>query len=151
MMMMNMKQTLQNALTAAMKAKDEDTKRTLRLVMTAIKFAEIEKGDEIDDQRVLSILQKELKTRQDAILEAKQANRTDLIETAEKEMVILNLFLPQRMDEEELVDLIKNVIAETGASSLRDMGEVMKILMPKVAGRASGQDASKIVKELLQN
>jgi uncharacterized protein YqeY len=150
-MMMNLQQTLQNALTAAMKARDEDTKRTLRLVMTAIKFAEIEKGSEIDDQRVLAILQKELKTRQDAIQEAKRANRNDLIETAEKEMAIINLFLPQRMDEEELVDLAKNVIAETGASSLRDMGEVMKILMPKVAGRASGQDASKIVKELLNN
>jgi uncharacterized protein YqeY len=150
-MMMIMKQTIQNALTAAMKAKDEDTKRTLRLVMTTIKFAEIEKGGEIDDQRVLSILQKELKTRQDAIEEAKQANRTDLIETAEKEIVILNLFLPQRMEEEALVELAKNVISETGASTLRDMGEVMKILMPKLAGRASGQDASKIVKELLQN
>jgi uncharacterized protein len=146
-----MKQTIQSALTAAMKAKDEDTKRTLRLVMTAIKFAEIEKGGEIDDQRVLSILQKELKTRQDAIQEAKQANRTDLIETAEKEIVILNRFLPQRIDEEDLVELAKNVIAETGASTLRDMGEVMKILIPKLAGRASGQDASKIVKELLQN
>lgn len=150
-MLMIMKQTIQSALTAAMKAKDEDTKRTLRLVMTAIKFAEIEKGGEIDDQQVLSILQKELKTRQDAIQEAKRANRTDLIETAEKEIGILNLFLPQRMEEEELVELAKNIIAETGASTLRDMGEVMKILMPKLAGRASGQDASKIVKELLQN
>ena len=150
-MMMNMKQTIQNRLTAAMKAKDEDTKRTLRLVMTAIKFAEVEKGGEIDDQRILGILQKELKTRQDAIQEAKQANRHDLIEAAEKEIVILNRFLPQRMDEKELVELAKNVIAETGASTLRDMGEVMKILMPKLAGRASGQEASKIVKELLHN
>jgi uncharacterized protein len=149
--MMLMKQTIQNELTAAMKAKDEDTKRTLRLVMTAIKFAEIEKGGEIDDQRVISILQKELKTRQDAIQDAKQANRTDLVETAEKEIVILNRFLPQRMDQEELIELAKSVIAETGASTLRDMGEVMKILMVKVAGRASGQDTSKIVKELLQN
>jgi uncharacterized protein len=148
---MNMKQTIQSALTTAMKAKDEDTKRTLRLVMTAIKFADIEKGGEIDDQRILSILQKEVKTRQDAIQEAKRAHRTDLIETAEKEIVILNRFLPQRMDEEELVELAKSVISETGASTLRDMGEVMKILMPKLAGRASGQDASKIVRELLQN
>jgi uncharacterized protein len=148
---MIMKQTIQNALTAAMKAKDEDTKRTLRLVMTTIKFAEIEKGGDIDDQQVLSILQKEVKTRQDAIEEAKQVNRTDLIEAAEKEIVILNRFLPQRMSAEELIELAKNVISETGASTLRDMGEVMKILMPKLAGRASGQDASKIVRELLQN
>lgn len=146
-----MKQTIQSALTAAMKAKDEDTKRTLRLVMTSIKFTEVEKGGEIDDQQVLSILQKELKTRQDAIHEAKQANRNDLIVTAEKEIVVLNRFLPQRMDESELVELAKSVIAETGASTLRDMGKVMKILMPKLAGRASGQDASKIVSALLQN
>jgi uncharacterized protein len=150
-MMMNMKQALQNALTAAMKAKDEGTKRTLRLVMTTIKFAEIEKGGKIDDQQVLGILQKEVKTRQDAIQEAKQANRTDLIEAAEKEIVILNRFLPKRMDDDELVDLARTVIEEAGASTLRDMGEVMKILMPKVEGRAFGQDVSKIVRELLQN
>ena len=146
-----MKQELQNALTAAMKARDEDTKRTLRLVLSSIKLAEVEVGSELDESRILAILQKELKTREDTIEEAKSANRDDLVLSAEKEIAVLNRFLPQQMDEQELKALAKNVIEETGASSLRDMGVVMKNLMPKLEGRASGQDASRVVKDLLQN
>lgn len=148
---MNKKQEIQKALTAAMKARDEDTKRTLRLVMSTIKLAEVEEGGEIDDDRILSILQKEVKTREDSIEEAKQADRKDLIDTANREIQILNLFLPQQMTEEELRDLAKEVIEETGAESMQDMGKVMKTLIPKLEGRASGQDASKAVREYLQN
>lgn len=148
---MNKKQEIQKALTAAMKARDEDTKRTLRLVMSSIKLAEVEEGGEIDESRILGILQKELKTREDAIEEAKTANRKDLVEAAEREIGILNRFLPQQLDKDELRKLAKKTIEETGASSMRDMGDVMKNLMPKLSGRASGQDASKVVRELLQN
>lgn len=148
---MNKKQEIQQALTAAMKAKDEDTKRTLRLVMSAIKMAEVESGGELDDNRVLSILQKEVKTREDVIAESEKANRPDLVEAAKKEMAILNTFLPQQMSADELKALAQEAITETGAASMRDMGEVMKILMPKLQGRASGADASKAVRELLQN
>lgn len=148
---MKLKNEIQTALTAAMKARDEDTKRTLRLVMSAIKLSEIEERGELDTSRILSILQKEVKTREDSILEAKQARREDLIKAAEKEIEILNQFLPKQMKEDELKKLAKQVIEETGATSMRDMGEVMKNLMPKLEGRASGQDASKIVRELLQD
>ncbi len=148
---MNKKQELQKALTAAMKAKDEDTKRTLRLAKSTIKLAEVEEGDEIDDTRILSILQKEVKTREDSIEEAKQAGREDLVETAKREIQILNQFLPRQMTSDELCDLAKIVIEETGAESMKDMGKVMQNLMPKLEGRASGQDASKAVRELLQN
>ncbi len=150
-MTMNKKQEIQKALTTAMKEQDEDTKRTLRLVMSSIKLSEVAEGGEIDDSRVLSLLQKEVKTREDAIDEAKQANREDLIESARKEITILNKFLPQQMDEGELSQLAQTVIDETGASNMSDMGDVMKQLMPKLQGRASGQEASKIVRELLQN
>ena len=148
---MNKKQEIQQALTAAMKAKDEDTKRTLRLVMSAIKMAEVEANSELDDSRILAILQKEVKTREDIIAESKQANRADLVEAAEKEMAILNNFLPQQMDPAELKALAQGVIAELGATTMRDMGEVMKHLVPKLEGRASGSDASKAVREILQN
>jgi hypothetical protein len=148
---MNKKQEIQQALTAAMKARDEDTKRTLRLVMSAIKMAEVELGGELDDNRVLGILQKEVKTREDIIAESEKANRPDLVEAAKKEMAILNTFLPQQMDVEALKVLVQEAIAETGATGMRDMGEVMKVLMPKLQGRASGSDASKAVRELLQN
>ncbi len=149
-MTMDLKNTLQTALTAAMKARDEDTKRTLRLVMTSIKLAEVDQGGKIDDARVLGILQKEVKTRQDSIEEARRANRDDLIDAANREIAILENFLPKQMSEDELIQLARETIAETNASGMQAMGEVMKNLMPKLAGRASGQQASKIVRDLLQ-
>lgn len=149
-MTMDLKNTLQKALTAAMKARDEDTKRTLRLVMTAIKLAEVDQGGEIDDARVLGILQKEVKTRQDSIEEARRANRDDLIEAANRDIAILETFLPKQLSEDELIELARETIDETNASGMQAMGDVMKNLMPKLAGRASGQQASKIVRDLLQ-
>jgi uncharacterized protein YqeY len=148
---MILKNKLQTALTAAMKARDEDTKRTLRLVMSSIKLAEVEERGDLDSSRIIGILQKEVKTREDAIDEAKQASRHDLIAAAEKEIAILNQFLPKQLDDEELKIIAKDVIEEIGATSMRDMGAVMKIMIPKLEGRASGQDASRIVRELLQN
>jgi len=150
-MTMKLKNQIQTALTAAMKAKDEDTKRTLRLVMSSIKLAEVEELGELDPSRILGILQKEVKTREDSIQEAQVAGRQDLIEQAKREIEILNQFLPKQMDEEELRQAAREVIEETGASSMRDMGSVMKNLMPKLEGRASGQEASRTVRELLQN
>ena len=147
---MNKKQEIQQALTAAMKARDEDTKRTLRLVMSAVKLAEVEAGEELDDARILGILQKEVKTREDMIEEAQKANRDDLIQAAQRELDILGKFLPQQMSLDELKTLAKSVIEEVGAAEMRDMGKVMNLLMPKLEGRASGQDASKAVRELLQ-
>lgn len=147
---MNKKQELQSALTTAMKAKDEVSKQTIRLVLSSIKLAEVEAGDEIDNARILAILQKEVKTREDAIEEAKQAQREDLVSKAEAEIKILNHFLPQQMDPAELRSLAQEIIKEIGASGMSDMGKIMKIMMPKLEGRASGQDASKIVRELLQ-
>ncbi len=148
---MKLQQELQNALTTAMKSRNEDSKRTLRLALTAIKLAEVEDRKELDDVRVLSILQKEIKTREDTIVEARAAHRPDLVESAEKEITILQSFLPKQMEESELLALTQEVINQTGATSIRDMGAVMKILIPKLEGRASGQDASKAVRELLQN
>ena len=147
---MNKKQEIQTALTTAMKARDEDTKRTLRLVMSSVKLAEVETGQELDDARLLSILQKEVKTREDMIEEAKKAGRDDLLEAAQRELDILGQFLPQQMNSDELNALAKSAIEEAGATEMRDMGKVMSLLMPKLEGRASGQDASKAVRELLQ-
>jgi len=148
---MTLKQTMQEALTKAMKTQDEDTKRTMRLVLSEIKLVEVEDGGEIDDSRILSILQKELKTREDTIVEAKTVNRIDLINQAKKEIEILSQFLPKQISETELEQLAHLVIDEIGAKSIKDMGIVMKNLIPKLEGRASGQAASKIVRNLLSN
>ena len=148
---MTLKQTMQEALTKAMKTQDEDTKRTMRLVLSEIKLVEVEDGGEIDDSRILSILQKELKTREDTIVEAKTVNRIDLINQAKKEIEILSQFLPKQISETELEQLAHLVIDEIGAKSIKDMGIVMKNLIPKLEGRASGQAASKIVRNLLSD
>jgi uncharacterized protein YqeY len=147
---MDKKQEIQTALTAAMKARDEDTKRTLRLVMAAVKLAEVETGQELDDARILSILQKEVKTREDMIAEANKAGRDDLRQAAERELDILGQFLPKQMSADELAALAKSAIEEAGATEMKDMGKVMGLLIPRLEGRASGQDASKAVRELLQ-
>jgi uncharacterized protein YqeY len=147
---MDKKQEIQTALTAAMKARDEDTKRTLRLVMAAVKLAEVETGQELDDARILSILQKEVKTREDMIAEANKAGRDDLRQAAERELDILGQFLPKQINADELATLAKSAIEEAGATEMKDMGKVMGLLIPRLEGRASGQDASKAVRELLQ-
>ena len=103
----------------------------------------------MDDLAVVALIQKEIKNRREAIEEAKKANRPDLIEENEAEIKVLEVFLPQAMPAEELRALVQAAIAETGASAPSDMGKVMKIVMPKVAGRAPNDMISSTVKELL--
>jgi uncharacterized protein YqeY len=147
---MNKKQEIQQSLTAAMKSRDEATKRTLRLVLSSIKLAEVETGKELDDERILGILQKEIKTRDDTIEESQHAHREDLVQQAQIEKKILNRFLPEQMSADKLNNLADEIIQNTGAMSMADMGKVMKELLQKLQGRASAQDASKIVRERLQ-
>jgi uncharacterized protein YqeY len=147
---MNTKQKLQDSLKDAMRAKDEPRKRTIRIALSSIKLAEIEKGGELNETAVLAILQKEAKQRHEVIDESKTANRPDLVEEAELEITILQDFLPAQLSEEELKAITQQVIDEVGASSLADMGKVMKVLIPRLEGRASGQEASQMVRDLLQ-
>ena len=134
----------------AMRAKDQVAKRTLTMVRAAIQQAEKDRRADLDETAVLAILQKELKSRQETIGEAKRAGRDDLVTDTEAEIVVLKTFLPESMLEEELRALVEAVIAEVGASAPTDMGKVMKVLLPRVAGRAQGGDISRVVKSLLQ-
>jgi len=141
----------------AMKSGDEIRKRTVRMVLAAIKQAEVDKRSnpadkrtEIDDTAVIALLQKEVKNRREAIEEAKTANRPDLIEENEAEIKVLEAFLPESMPEEEIRAIAQAAITETGAASPADMGKVMKIVMGKVAGRAPNNQISSVVRELLQ-
>ena len=147
---MSMKDKIQVALTTAMKARDELTKIPLRLVMAAIKEAEVGSKDQISDQDVLRIVQKEAKARMDTIADAEKAGRPDLIEQAEAELAILKKFLPEELSDEELAAIVGATIEEVGASSMADMGAVMKALMPKVQGRADGGKVSQLVRLTLQ-
>ncbi len=133
-----------------MRQKDELRKRTLRLALAAIKLAEVEKGAPLDEGALLGIIQKEIKTRQEMIEDARRAGREDLIATAEAEMAVLREFLPPPLDTEALEKLAQETIAAVGAKSMKEMGKVMAALMPKVQGRADGKQVSAIVRRLLQ-
>jgi uncharacterized protein YqeY len=146
---MSLQIQIRDALTNAMKSGDDQRKTTLRMALAEIKNAEIDARGELDDGKVLSILSKEVKARQETIEGAQQANRPDLINKAELEISILNEFLPEQLSVEELRAVVQEAIDEAGASSMADMGRVMGILMPKIQGKADGKEANQIVRELL--
>jgi uncharacterized protein len=141
---------IENDLKDAMRAGDDLRKMTLRLVLSAIKFAEIEKRSEIDEAGVISLVQKEIKSHQETIEDARRAIRPEQEKTSAAQIAILESYLPQQLTLDELENLAKQAIAEVGAGSLREMGAVMKVLMPLVAGRASGDQLSQVVRKLLQ-
>ncbi len=146
---MDIKTQLNESVKDAMKSGDEVRKRTLRMVLAAVKQAEVDKQIQLDDLAVVALIQKEIKNRREAIEEAKKASRPDLVGENEVEITVLEVFLPKAMPAEELRALVQAAIAETGASAPSDMGKVMKIVMPKVAGRAPNDMISGTVKELL--
>ena len=146
---MDIKTQLTESVKDAMKSGDEIRKRTLRMVLAAVKQVEVDKRIEIDDLAVVALIQKEIKNRREAIEEAQKASRSDLIAENEAEIKVLEVFLPKAMPAEELRALVQAAIAETGASVPSDMGKVMKIVMPKVAGRAPNDMISSAVRELL--
>lgn len=146
---MDIKTQLTEAMKRAMKANDDVARRTTRMALAAIKQAEVDKQTTLDEAAVMSLVQKEIKNRREAIEEARKANRADLVDDNEAEIKVLEAFLPKAMDASELKALAQAAIEETGASAPTDMGKVMKVLMPKVAGRAAGDQVSAAVKELL--
>ena len=150
MIPMETKARLETALKDAMRAGDEVRKRTIRMALAAVKQAEIDRQTTVDEAAVIALLQKEIKIRKEALEEARTANRPDLVAAAEAEIVVVNEFLPKGMSEEELRALAEAAIAEAGAASPTDMGKVMKLLMPRVAGRAPGDQISAVVRQLLQ-
>ena len=133
---MDIKTQLNESVKDAMRSGDEVRKRTVRMVLAAVKQVEVDKRIAIDDLAVVALIQKEIKNRREAIEEAKKANRPDLIEENEAEIKVLEVFLPKAMPAEELRALVQAAIDETGAAAPSDMGKVMKVVMPKVAGRA---------------
>lgn len=148
---MTVKEELNQSLKKAMKENDGIKKNTLRVLLTNLKLAEVEKASELDDTAVLSLIQKDIKQHQETIELAVRGNRQDIVEQAKKEILILESFLPPQMSEEEIRQLIIACIKETGAETISDSGKVMRILMPKIAGRASGAQINGILKEYLSN
>ncbi len=146
---MDTKAQLENDLKTAMKSGDDVRRRTIRMVMAAIRQREIDEQTKLDEPAVLAIIQREIKTRRDDIEEAKRANRTDLASASEEEIQVLQGYLPQALTAEELNTIIKEAITESGAASPADMGKVMKLVMPRVGARAPGNQVSTAVREQL--
>lgn len=132
-----------------MKSGDDLRKRTIRMVLAAVKQVEVDKRVELDEMAVTALIQKEVKNRREALEEAKKANREDLVAANESEIKVLEEFLPKAMPADELRALVQAAITETGAAAPSDMGKVMKVVMPKVAGRAPNDAISAMVRELL--
>jgi uncharacterized protein YqeY len=147
--LMNTKTKLESDLKGAMRASDDLRKRTLRMALAAIRMAEVEKGQLLDESAILVILQKEIKTRNESIADAQRANRPDLVISSQAEISVLETYLPKAFTSEELEELARQVIAEVGATNVREMGQVMKVLIPRLQGRAAGDQASQAVRKLL--
>lgn len=147
---MELKTKLQEELKDAMRANDARRKTTIRMALAAIKLAEIDKGTPLDENGVMAILQKEVKSRLESIADAERAGRADLVTEAQGEMAILEEFLPKAFSDDELEALAKQAISAAGATSLKEMGQVMKLLMPQLQGKASGERASQVVRGLLE-
>jgi uncharacterized protein YqeY len=145
------KETIEEGLRDAIRSGDDARKRALRMVLTNIKLVEVDRRDTLDEPALFGILQKEVKALQESIEEAKQANRDDLITAAKDEIAVLQEYLPQPLTQEELEDLTSQTIEEIGASGPESMGEVMKILMPRVQGRADGKAVSNLVRSKLSD
>jgi uncharacterized protein YqeY len=147
---MEIKNLLETALKEAIKAGDDVRKRTIRMVLAALRQVEIDRQVKLDDSAVLAIIQKEIKTRKDAVIEARRANRLDIVTDTEAEILVLQGYLPEAISAEELEALAKAAIDEAKAVTPADMGKVMKLLMPRVTGRAAGEQVSNTVRQLLQ-
>ena len=146
---METKTKIEAALKDAIRSGDEVGKTTLRMVIAAVKQAEIDRQESLDEAAVQAILHKEVKTRREAFTEAEQAHREDLATAAESEIAIIQAFLPKGLSTKELNTLAAEVIQEVGATSAADMGKVMKLLMERVQGRSPGDQVSQVVRSLL--
>jgi len=148
---MALKEKLQNDLTEAMRARDEVRSSTIRMVLTAIKNEEVsgKEARDLSDAEVISVLSREAKKRREAAEAFEQAGANDRAANEKAEGVIIAEYLPAQLSETELKDLIASAIAETGATGPQQMGLVMKLIQPKIAGRADGGIVSSLVKAAL--
>jgi uncharacterized protein YqeY len=133
----------------AMKAKDKEKLSTIRMLKSALQTEQINKGEQLTEEDELTVLSREKKQRVESLNEFKAAGRDDLVLKLEREIEIVDDYLPAQLSEEEVREIVQDTVEQTGASSMKDMGKVMGALMPKVKGKADGNLVSSIVKEEL--
>lgn len=146
---MSLKDRLATDLKTALKAGDETRKNAVRALQAALKQAEVDRQVTLTDDDVLGLIQKEAKARRESIADAQKAGRADLAAGYQAELVIIESYLPQALSREEITALARAAVAEAGATDLKQLGAVMKLLSPRVKGRADGKLVNEIVRELL--
>lgn len=148
---MSLKETLASDLKEAMKNKDVVRKNVVQLIRSGVLQVEKDKKITLDDEGVLDVIAKQLKQRRDSLPDYEKSGREDLIAELKTEMDILMGYLPEQLTREELEAIVKAAVAETGASSLKDMGRIMACVMPKTKGRADGKVINEIARALLSD
>ena len=138
-------------LKSAMKAQDKEKLSVIRMIKAAVQMDELNKKHELSDDEVIAIIAKQIKSRKEAILEFEKANRSDLVAQNQKEIEILNTYMPEQLSEEEIITVIDEAFAKINPTSERDMGKIIGSVSPILKGKADMGLVSKIVKEKLSN
>ena len=146
---MSLKDTIKQDYLTAYKAKEETKVSVLRMLQSNIKNVEIDKKEELLDEDIVKVVQREIKQRRDSIESYKSGKRDDLAKKEEDELEVLVGYLPKQLSDEDVEKIVKEVISQVGANSKADFGKVMGAAMPKVAGKADGNKVSGIVNKLL--
>jgi len=147
---MSLKDQIIADVTVAMKAKDAARTSTLRMLKAAIVNRQIEKGGELDDEELMKLLRSQIKQRRDSVEQYEKGGRQDLVDKERAEIAVIEGYLPQAASQDEIDEAVAAAIAETGAASIKEMGAVMKAVMPRLAGKnADGRAVSETVKKKL--
>ncbi len=144
-----LKTSIQDAMKTAMKAGDKDRLAVIRLILSACKQVEVDERIELDDARVIVILDKMVKQRRESIAQYESANRNDLADREKFEVEVIQTYLPQALSDEEIEVIINEAISQTGAASIKEMGKVMGVVKPQIVGRADMGEVSGKIKALL--
>ncbi|EGG99813.1 Transamidase GatB domain protein [gamma proteobacterium IMCC2047] len=147
--MSELKSQITDAMKAAMRAKEKERLGTIRMILAELKRIEVDERIELDDARILTILDKMLKQRRDSVSQFEAAGRQELADVEKAEISVIQDFLPAALSEEEIGQLVDDAIASAGAEGMKDMGKVMGLLKPQMQGRADMGEVSKLIKARL--
>lgn len=147
--MSQLKKRITDDMKSAMKAKDKQALKTVRMILGAIKQKEVDDRIELDDAQVMAVIQKMVKQRKDSISQFSGAGRTDLVEVEEAELVIINSYMPEQLSDVEVAAAVDKAITDSGADSMKDMGKLMGMLKGQLDGKAGMGQVSRLIKDKL--
>ncbi|NMD70655.1 GatB/YqeY domain-containing protein [Bacillus sp. DNRA2] len=146
---MSLLERLNNDMKQAMKNKEKDKLSVIRMIKASLQNEAIKLGNELSEEQELTVLSREMKQRKDSLNEFEKAGREDLVEKLRTELTFVEVYMPKQLSEEEVTEIVKQAIAEVGATSKAEMGKVMSAVMPKVKGKADGTLVNKLVQQHL--